>query len=70
MCAECHSTNLRRNYDAETDTYDTTWSEINVGCQACHGPGSEHVKWAKANDGQARDVGSRSRRFVGSRRQA
>ena len=39
MCAECHSTNLVKGYDAETDTYDTTWSEINVGCEACHGPG-------------------------------
>jgi predicted CXXCH cytochrome family protein len=46
MCAECHSTNLRKNFDAETNTYDTTWSEINVSCEACHGPGSEHVAWA------------------------
>ncbi|MFZ0611430.1 MAG: tetratricopeptide repeat protein [Desulfobacterales bacterium] len=46
MCAECHSTNLQKNYDLETDTYRTTWSEISVGCEACHGPGSAHVKWA------------------------
>lgn len=46
MCAECHSTNLKKNYDLTTDTYNTTWSEINVSCEACHGPGSEHVKWA------------------------
>jgi tetratricopeptide (TPR) repeat protein len=46
MCAECHSTNLRKNYDAPTDTFHTTWSEINVACEACHGPGSEHVKIA------------------------
>jgi predicted CXXCH cytochrome family protein len=44
MCAECHSTNLRKNYDAPSDTFHTTWSEINVACEACHGPGSEHVK--------------------------
>ena len=48
MCAECHSTNLQRNYDLKTDTYRTTWSEINVGCQGCHGPGSSHVEWAHA----------------------
>lgn len=48
MCAECHSTNLRRNYDADTATYDTTWTEINVACEACHGPGSDHVAWARA----------------------
>ncbi len=47
MCAECHSTNLRKNYDPKTHTFHTTWSEINVSCEACHGPGSEHVKWAE-----------------------
>lgn len=48
MCAECHSTGLLRNYDAETDSYATTWSEIDVSCEACHGPGSRHVEWAEA----------------------
>jgi len=47
MCADCHSTNVRKNYDAATDRYATTWSEINVGCEACHGPGSRHVAWAE-----------------------
>lgn len=49
MCAECHSTNLRRNYDASSNTYNTEWSEINVSCEACHGPGSQHVQWALGN---------------------
>lgn len=48
MCAECHSTNLRKGYDAEADTYDTRWEAINVGCQSCHGPGADHVAWAEA----------------------
>ena len=47
MCADCHSTNLRKNYDAKTDAYRTVWSEITVGCQACHGPGGAHVAWAE-----------------------
>jgi tetratricopeptide (TPR) repeat protein len=47
MCAECHSTNLKKNYDPDTDTYDTTWSEIDVSCEACHGPASRHVAWAR-----------------------
>ena len=47
MCAECHSTNLRRNYDSATDRYRTTWSEIDVSCEACHGPGSNHLAWAE-----------------------
>jgi predicted CXXCH cytochrome family protein len=47
QCAECHSTNLRKAFDAASDTFKTTWSEINVACEACHGPGSNHVAWAK-----------------------
>lgn len=47
QCAECHSTELRKNYDAAKDTYATTWAEIDVACEACHGPGSAHVAWAK-----------------------
>ncbi|KLU98478.1 cytochrome c3 family protein [Photobacterium aphoticum] len=47
MCADCHSTNLQKNYDADKDRYDTTYSDINVGCEACHGPGKTHVDWAK-----------------------
>jgi tetratricopeptide (TPR) repeat protein len=50
MCAECHSTNLRKNYNPETHEFHTTWSEIDVSCEACHGPASEHVKWAKMSD--------------------
>ena len=46
QCAECHSTNLRKGYDAASDTYRTTFSEINVACESCHGQGSNHVDWA------------------------
>ena len=46
MCADCHSTDLKKNYNLETDSYQTTWSEIDVSCEACHGPASEHIKWA------------------------
>jgi Tfp pilus assembly protein PilF len=48
MCADCHSTDLRANYDLAEDSYSTTWSEINVSCEQCHGPGSKHVAWARA----------------------
>jgi len=47
MCAECHSTNLNKNYNLETESFNTTWSDIDVNCEACHGPGSEHLEWAK-----------------------
>lgn len=49
MCAECHSTHLEKNYSDSTRTYATTWSEISVGCEACHGAGSAHVEWAEAS---------------------
>ncbi len=45
MCADCHSTNLQKNYDPETDTYQTTWSILDVSCEACHGPGSRHLEY-------------------------
>jgi tetratricopeptide (TPR) repeat protein len=47
-CAECHSTDLTRGYDVNTDSYNTTWSEINVSCEACHGPASQHLALKKA----------------------
>ena len=43
MCADCHSTNLQKNYIAEADSFHTTWSVLNVSCEACHGPGGDHV---------------------------
>ena len=52
MCAECHSTHLRPNYDVDSDTYRTTWAAIDVGCQACHGPGAAHIAWAHAAPGE------------------
>jgi predicted CXXCH cytochrome family protein len=43
MCAECHSTDLKKNYDPQTASYRTTWHQVDVGCQACHGPASKHL---------------------------
>lgn len=48
MCAGCHSTDLKKNYDVATQQYHTTYSEIDVSCEACHGPGSVHVQLATA----------------------
>jgi predicted CXXCH cytochrome family protein len=49
MCAECHSTAVRKRYDPETKRFATTYAEVNVSCEACHGPGSAHVTWAKGS---------------------
>jgi len=59
MCAGCHLTGWERYQDKATGQYlvravndpggdmniddDPELDEINVGCESCHGPGSEHV---------------------------
>ncbi len=50
LCADCHSTAVRKNYLADADSFHTSWSEISVGCEACHGPGSKHIAWAAHPD--------------------
>jgi Flp pilus assembly protein TadD len=47
QCAECHSTNLRKGYRFDEDRFLTTFSEVNVSCETCHGQGSRHVDWAR-----------------------
>ena len=61
MCSECHSTDVRRGYDAKADTYDTKWAQLNVGCQACHGPGSAHLAWAQSPARRTPGVSTRRR---------
>lgn len=79
MCAACHSTGLMRGYDAARNRYETSWTEISVGCESCHGPGAAHVAWAQAGAGAGdphrglsvhlRDRSGRAWRFVeGDRR--
>lgn len=48
MCADCHSTAVVKGYDASARSYHTTYQELSVGCEACHGPGSEHAVDGKA----------------------
>ena len=51
MCVECHTTGYKRNFDSVKNTYDSRWTSLGVGCQACHGPASSHLKWtAKKTD--------------------
>ncbi|HEX5066049.1 MAG TPA: tetratricopeptide repeat protein [Myxococcota bacterium] len=46
MCADCHVTDYAKGYIAAEDRYASRWSELGVGCESCHGPGSQHVRWA------------------------
>jgi predicted CXXCH cytochrome family protein len=60
MCAECHSTAVRKNYDATARRFATEYAEVNVACEACHGPGSRHVAWArKEGDWRRLDGGTK-----------
>ncbi|HET9700822.1 MAG TPA: tetratricopeptide repeat protein, partial [Burkholderiales bacterium] len=59
QCADCHSTNLRKGYDEAGRTFRTTWTDLNVGCEACHGPGSNHAAWAKKEGDWQRFEGNR-----------
>ena len=52
-CASCHSTGLEKGYLPQEDRYETRWQEVNVGCEACHGPASLHLDWA---NGQRRST--------------
>ena len=55
MCAECHSTSVDKNFHLAENRYETTWAEIDVSCESCHGPASTHVSWARAlTDGELR----------------
>lgn len=47
MCAECHSTDLQKKFDVAANEYHTTFAEIDVSCEACHGPAGEHVARAE-----------------------
>ncbi len=51
-CVNCHATNLVKNFDVATKTYATKWTEMGIGCEACHGPGQAHIalmdEWAKS----------------------
>jgi Tfp pilus assembly protein PilF len=62
MCAECHSTDLQKNYDVAANTYNTTWSEINVACEACHGPASRHVEMASGGTFPQQELGAAGKR--------
>jgi predicted CXXCH cytochrome family protein len=47
MCISCHTTGFEKRYDAQADAFESRWTEVNVSCQSCHGPGSRHAEWAR-----------------------
>ena len=59
MCADCHSTNVKKQFDVKQNQYSTSYSEINVGCEACHGPASQHIQLvqSKGSNNKAEQFG-------------
>ncbi len=55
MCADCHNTAVDKGYDPARDAYETTMAEMGVGCESCHGPGSDHVSWQGGHAGESPD---------------
>lgn len=47
MCIECHTTDFKKNFQADNNAFQSTWVETGVGCESCHGPSSNHLAWAK-----------------------
>ena len=47
MCASCHNTRVRKNYDQKTDSYHTSMAELTVSCESCHGPMKKHDDWQR-----------------------
>jgi predicted CXXCH cytochrome family protein len=67
-CFNCHGTNIVQGYDVASKQYRSTWTEMGIGCEACHGPGREHVALMAAweNDPSSKpsyDNSSKNRRL-------
>jgi len=56
-CAECHATGYEKRYDPRRRQFASRQQEIGVGCEACHGPGSVHVKRAGKSSTAQNDAG-------------
>lgn len=69
-CFNCHATNLARNFDRKTLTFGTTWTEMGIGCEACHGPGGDHIplmdEWERSPASRPKYDTSRRNRGLGA----
>jgi predicted CXXCH cytochrome family protein len=43
-CIQCHATFGRPRHVLGADRFDTEVGELGIACEACHGPGGEHVR--------------------------
>ena len=49
-CAWCHMTEFEKNYDFQTDSYQSAWLHQGVTCVQCHDGMEEHVTVARAGN--------------------
>ncbi len=50
FCGRCHTTHLQvLDKDDKHTRAHTEWTEPGIGCEACHGPGSHHVRYFEKN---------------------
>ena len=42
-CGACHATGILLSFDQASGEYLTGYAQLNIGCEACHGPGAAHV---------------------------
>jgi len=69
MCADCHSTGLKRNFDPETNVFDTSFTNINVNCASCHGADNNLLgSTTPSNSGWQILDGVKTAQWVGEKR--
>lgn len=50
MCADCHTTEFKKNFSLAENKFHSSWTESRVSCESCHGPASGHMQWAEKKD--------------------
>ncbi len=50
VCVKCHAVDGVPGYDARRRTVNTSVAELGIACEACHGPGKDHVTAQRARD--------------------
>jgi len=53
QCADCHSTGLKRNYNNDSDSYQTKWQHVAVSCTACHESAEQHAETQRSGKNHA-----------------
>jgi predicted CXXCH cytochrome family protein len=55
-CMACHTVGARARHDPTTASHEVRVAELGIACEACHGPGREHVDAQREADSSAHIV--------------